>query len=817
MSIRFAIPPAALARIHLDAHSRLVRWSLPHGAALRTVGLVTVLAWSCLCFAISGQAGPYTFRLVTNPVVLTTGQADLLFTVTDAAGHKLDGLTIRALVKMPGMDMGEREQIAHPTGEPGVYTAPASLAMDGTYLASVAISGAEGQAQTTVNLSTGEDTSGEGRSSPVPLIAGVVALSAGLIIWQRRRAGLPIGMSRATIGSVLLLVVVLFAAIWVVQHWRRPGAMTPIDAQAMAMETPPPPGAIPVRLAVVRIKPFTPTIRYPGQTAAYTEQAVTPRVTGTILSMPVYLGDRVRKGQLLAQLDTSQLDPEVAARSAEVAQAGQSVAEASASVDQALRQVDQSKSDVITAKSAQDEASTMVQAAKEVADGAHATVKADEDSLEATNEEVKSAEADLQYARAQYKRDQMLVQAGVIPAQQMDRSKADADKAAAAAREASDKVSESEASILSAQAALRQADVEVTAAQRRADQSISEVASKQAVLATMEAGVKVAGSRVGEQEDSVRAAAAALQSADVQRGFAELRAEVDGAVVERDMAPGQVVTAGQVVLKVDRFSPLRLQANVAQEDLAKLHLGDQVNATIDGHEVKALLTAIQPGVTVDARTGVVEALIPNTDGRFKPGEFLSMEIGVAEAAPVAVIPVSAVVWPTASWPKPTVWVAANQVAKRVEVALGDQNGDEIAVMHGLNDGDQVILTPPVDMLDGTAVVDEASEGATELTGVQASRPPISPTAPVHVVDVRFTSNGFEPKQVLVASGVPAHLRFSRLPTATCATTVLFPSLGRTIDVQLNQSPEIVLPALARGQSLDFECGMHMFKGQVVAQ
>jgi len=47
--------------------------------------------------------------------------------------------------------------------------------------------------------------------------------------------------------------------------------------------------------------------------------------------------------------------------------------------------------------------------------------------------------------------------------------------------------------------------------------------------------------------------------------------------------------------------------------------------------------------------------------------------------------------------------------------------------------------------------------------------------------------------------------------------VLFPSLGRTIDVQLNQSPEIVLPALARGQSLDFECGMHMFKGQVVAQ
>jgi multidrug efflux pump subunit AcrA (membrane-fusion protein) len=68
-------------------------------------------------------------------------------------------------------------------------------------------------------------------------------------------------------------------------------------------------------------------------------------------------------------------------------------------------------------------------------------------------------------------------------------------------------------------------------------------------------------------------------------------------------------------------------------------------------------------VDPSARTGIVEALYPNSDSRILPGEFLTMEITTGEKHNALVVPTSALVWqPKASGEvlatdqTPAVWV-----------------------------------------------------------------------------------------------------------------------------------------------------------------
>src|SRR5437870_4412725 len=87
--------------------------------------LGALLALLAVCVAAHAgpttTAGPYRLEVTTEPPVIPVGKATLHVRLTDAAGKPVTGATIRALTKMPTMNMGEREQTgAAANGEPGV-------------------------------------------------------------------------------------------------------------------------------------------------------------------------------------------------------------------------------------------------------------------------------------------------------------------------------------------------------------------------------------------------------------------------------------------------------------------------------------------------------------------------------------------------------------------------------------------------------------------------------------------------------------------------------------------------------------------------
>jgi len=178
-------------------------------------------------------------------------------------------------------------------------------------------------------------------------------------------------------GLVMKIVAVLLVAgagVWAYV------ANTRADRPAMNMNTRVASGDIPfpVTLVAAEQSRISGAVTYTGTVAPFNEEDIYPRVTGRIVEMPVYPGDQVRAGQIVARLD----DVELTSRARE-AQAMRATAEATKA---------QMEAEVIAARQG------VVQAEKELA----------------------SVDAELTYARSVAARSERLVRSGAISQQEYE-------------------------------------------------------------------------------------------------------------------------------------------------------------------------------------------------------------------------------------------------------------------------------------------------------------------------------------------------------------------------------------------------------------
>jgi RND family efflux transporter MFP subunit len=322
---------------------------------------------------------------------------------------------------------------------------------------------------------------------------------------------------------------------------------------------------------------------------------------------------------------------------------------------------------------------------------------------------------------------------------------------------------------------------------------------------TAKSAAAAAKGKIGQSRAGVAEAAAGLKGAATQRGYAELRSEVDGVITERVISPGVVVAPGQAVLKVAQVSPIRLQANVPEADLARIQIGSRVSvARRESKEppITVVVTSIAPSVDPNSRTGVVEAIYSNPGGHFLPGQYLSMEISVGVSDAAVVIPSAAVQkGEDASF----VWVAKPGMngefsVSRQEVHIGGTAGEKVAIISGISAGDQVIVAPP-----------QGITAETRVTAVGAS----IPVAANQTVEI--TEAGYNPPSISVPANKPFKVTFIRRADKSCGTEVIFPDLGIRKTLPLNQPVTIDIPPQPGGKELNFTCPMNMLKGKAVTR
>ena len=599
--------------------------------------------------------------------------------------------------------------------------------MEGGYEDTLKVEGPLGVATAKISLSTGQTIAATGRAGaagasssaspsvlPWMMLGGLLAGALlAFVLVRMRQTGQSLSLRRvawrSVLGGLLLLGLIWWGAVYAVNHFRRPGAWTPIEAQGMEMNLPAPIGTAPVELATVESGRIDSTVRYTGQAVGYVEQEVTPRVTGVITWMPFYTGDRVRQGQLLARLDTSQSAPLVAAQQGQVAVSREGVEVARKDYQQAMAVINEAHAEVESKQGAITAARADVTAAEQERANAQANQDATQSLLTDANAQLQAAQADQQYWRDEMDRETALFKAGAVTQEEVQRERAQAQNADAKVRQAQARITQTQAQIRATQAGVQRSDAMIASAKAKLQQAQSDLNAHEAHVRSAVAAAGSARQKIAQAQAGVQQAQGTLAGASAAQGYSEIRSQTDGVITQRIVSPGVLVGPGQTLLKIAQISPIRLQANVTEADLQKVQTGGRV--LIDspngrGGAIEARIASIAPSIDPVARTGIVEAIIPNRDSRFLPGQYVTLNLFIGHAAQTLRIPTRALRYHTvpsgqalSAQSTPTVWVAEPIPGQKdqftvheVTVQTGMSDSDRTEILSGLEAGQKVVTT-----------------------------------------------------------------------------------------------------------------------------
>jgi len=173
-------------------------------------------------------------------------------------------------------------------------------------------------------------------------------------------------------------------------------------------------------------------------------------------------------------------------------------------------------------------------------------------------------------------------------------------------------------------------------------------------------------------------------------GRLDIRAPAAGLVLERNVEPGQVVSAGSPALfRVARGGEMELRAQLSEADLASLSVGVPATVTPVGstQSFAGSVWQISPVINMQNRQGVARVALAYHQS-LRPGGFASVDI-VAGSQEAPVLPESAI---QSDDKGNFVYVVdKGNRAQRRAVKTGTVTPAGIAVVEGLNGNETVVL------------------------------------------------------------------------------------------------------------------------------
>jgi HlyD family secretion protein len=194
--------------------------------------------------------------------------------------------------------------------------------------------------------------------------------------------------------------------------------------------------------------------------------------------------------------------------------------------------------------------------------------------------QVTQAEADFKFQQAQTSNQIAQAEANLASAQ------AQTMQAAAALENARLNFERQEAlrkTGVESQQAYDQARTAYDAAKAAAEASDKQAKAAQAAVALAKANSEQIAARAAAFEASrhqLAAVGAQKQKAEIQLGYTEIRAPLDGIVDTRTALPGEVVNPGQAVVTLINPDDLWVRADVEESYIDRIHLGDKLRVKL---------------------------------------------------------------------------------------------------------------------------------------------------------------------------------------------------------------------------------------------
>ncbi|MEK6372241.1 MAG: efflux RND transporter periplasmic adaptor subunit [Acidobacteriota bacterium] len=169
-------------------------------------------------------------------------------------------------------------------------------------------------------------------------------------------------------------------------------------------------------------------------------------------------------------------------------------------------------------------------------------------------------------------------------------------------------------------------------------------------------------------------------------------APVSGIVTRKLVVPQQYVTAGQTLFEVADLSTVWVEADVYEQDLPRISVGQRVSVSapaLPGYELPGSISFIQPIVSGESRTTGVRIELPNRNLQLKPEMYVTVKLFSGTGRPALIVPATAVV---DRGQQQFVWVEVSPgtFAPR-QVRLGTRTPDRVEIVSGLAAGESVVV------------------------------------------------------------------------------------------------------------------------------
>jgi HlyD family secretion protein len=196
--------------------------------------------------------------------------------------------------------------------------------------------------------------------------------------------------------------------------------------------------------------------------------------------------------------------------------------------------------------------------------------------------------------------------------------------------------------------------------------------------------------------------AAAIAAARQRRTDLQVASPIDGVVLRRDGEPGEVVGIESALFWVGEPRPLRITADVDEEDIARVSPGQRVLIKADAFPDAALegrVDHLTPKGDPVNKTFRVRVRLPD-DTPLLIGMTTEINIITAEKTGARLVPATAIS------AEGTVFLEHDGRAAPRTLRLGIRGRDRIEVLDGLEAGDRVIAAPPAGLKAGDRIKTE---------------------------------------------------------------------------------------------------------------
>jgi membrane fusion protein, multidrug efflux system len=214
---------------------------------------------------------------------------------------------------------------------------------------------------------------------------------------------------------------------------------------------------------------------------------------------------------------------------------------------------------------------------------------------------------------------------------------------------------------------------------------------------------------------------ATAQQKSTEANVAEIRATIERKTIRapfsgilgiRKVNLGQYLAAGDAVVPLQSLNPIYVNVGVPQQSVGQVRVGRNLRITSDdlpGQVFTGRVNAIDSVVDQATRNIQVQATLANPQGKLRPGMFVQVEVVLGASRPVIALPASAISFAPYG---DSVFIITDLKDQKGQTYRGvrqqfvkveGSRGDQVAVVSGVNPGEEVVSSGVFKLRNGAAV------------------------------------------------------------------------------------------------------------------